>query len=60
MLQKGVYLYEDVDEWEEFDETSSPEKGNFCSQLNMEDITDADYAQVRRFGKDFKIKIDYC
>ena len=44
MLQKGVYLYEDVDEWEEFDETSSPEKGNFCSQLNMEDITDADYA----------------
>ena len=32
------------------------EKENFYSNLNMEDITDADYAHGKRFCKDFKIK----
>ena len=37
-------------------ETSLPEKENFYSHLNMEDITDVDYAQAKRVCEDFKIK----
>ena len=28
----------------------------FCSHLNMEDITDADYAHAKKVCKDFEIK----
>ena len=47
LLRKGVYLYEYMDSWQRFDETSLPDKEAFYSNLNMEDITDADY----RHGK---------
>ena len=56
LLRKGVYLYEYMDEWEKFNETSLPEKEKFCSNLNMEDITDADYMHAKRVCKDFEIK----
>ena len=39
-----------------FNETSLPEKEGFYSHLNMEDITDADYAYAKRVCKDFEIK----
>ena len=42
LLQKGVYPNEYMDGWEKFNETSLPEKEDFYSHLNMEDITDAD------------------
>ena len=32
-------------------------KENFCSHLNMEDITDADFAHAKRLYKDFEIKM---
>ena len=54
MLRKGVYPYEYMDDREKFNETSLLEKENFYSHLNMEDITDADYAHVKRFCKDLK------
>ena len=41
---------------EKFKEISLPEKEDFYSQLNMEDITDAGYAHVTRVCKDFKIR----
>ena len=53
LLRKGVYLYEYMDDWEKFNETSLPEKENFYSHLNLEDITDADYAHTKRVCKDF-------
>ena len=56
LLQKGVYLYEYMDVWEKFNKTSLPEKEDFYSHLNMEDITDVDYAHVKRVCKDFEIK----
>ena len=56
MLRKGVYPYEYMDDWEKFNETSLPEKEDFCSHLNMKDITDSDYAHAKRVCKDFKIK----
>ena len=45
MFQNGVYSYEYMDDWEKFNETSLPKKEDFHGHLNMEDITDADYAQ---------------
>ena len=56
MLRKGVYPYEYMNTWKRFDETSLPEKEDFYSNLNMEDITDADYKHAKRVWKDFKIK----
>ena len=37
-------------------ETSLPEKEDFHSYLNMEDITDADCTHAKRVSKDFEIK----
>ena len=43
LLQKGVYRYEYMDDWENFNKKSLPEKEDFYSHLNMEDATDGDY-----------------
>ena len=45
-----------MDDWEKFNETTLPETEDFYSQINMEDITDADYAHAKRICKDFEIK----
>ena len=55
-MQKGVYPYKYIDDWEKFNETSLPEKEDFYSHLSMEDITDADYEHAKRVFKDFEIK----
>ena len=57
LLRKGVYPYEYMDDWEKFNETTLPEKEDFYSHLNIEDISDADYAHAKRVCKDFKIKV---
>ena len=44
------------DDWGEFNETSLHEEEAFYCHLNMEDITDADYAYAQRICKDFDIK----
>ena len=56
MLRTGVYPYEYMDDCEKFNKTSLPEKKDFYSHLNMEDITDADYMHSKRVCKDFEIK----
>ena len=43
LLQKNEYM----NDWENFSETSFPEKEDFYSHLNMKDITDADYAHAK-------------
>ena len=45
-----------MDYWQKFNETSLPEKENFYSHLNSEDITDEDYVHAKRVCKDFEIK----
>ena len=40
-----------MDDWEKFSETILPEKEDFYSQLNMEDITDAGYTHIKCFGE---------
>ena len=48
LLRKGVYLYEDMDIWEKFDEISLPPKKACYSKLNLKDITDKDYVHGQR------------
>ena len=45
-----------MDDWEKFDETSLPEKEDFYSHLNMEDISDKDYMDTKTVCKDFEKK----
>ena len=40
LLRKGDYPYDYIDDWKKFNETSFPEKEDFYSHLNMEDITE--------------------
>ena len=56
LLRKGVFPYEYMDNCEKFNETSLPEKEDFYSHLNMEDITDTDCAHAKIVCKDFGIK----
>ena len=43
-----------MDDWEKFNEKSLPEKEDFYSHLNMEDITNTDYAHAKEFVKMLK------
>ena len=56
LLRKRVYLYEDMDNWGKISETTLPPKEAFHSNLNLENISDADYAHVQKEWKVFEIK----
>ena len=56
LLRKSVYPYEYMDGWAKFIATTLPKKEEFYSNLNMEEITDADYKHGKRVCKNFKIK----
>ena len=56
LLRKVVYPYEYMDSWERFNETSTPNKKAFYSELNLEDITDKDYAHAQKVWDVFEIK----
>ena len=45
-----------MDDWEKFNETSLPEKEEFYSNLNMEDITDQITCMQKEFVKTLKYK----
>ena len=45
-----------MDSWEKFNETAIPPKEAFCSKLNLEDITDKDYAHVQKVWGVFEIR----
>ena len=51
LLRSDVYPCEYMEKWEEFNETSSPEKDDFYSNLNMESITEADYNHPKRISQ---------
>ena len=56
LLRKGVYPYEYMNNWGKFNERKLPQKEEFYSNLNLEDITDADLMHSKRVCKDFEIK----
>ena len=56
-MQKDVYPYEHMDDWERFNEKLLPEEEKFHSHLPMEDISNADFAHAKKvYYKDFDIK----
>ena len=56
LLRKCVYPYEYMGTWEKFSEISLPSKGDFYSNLNMEDISDIDYRHANNVFKRFKLE----
>ena len=48
LLRKGIYPFEYMDDWGMFNETASPKREDFYSNLNMEDVADADYMHGKR------------
>ena len=56
LLSKGVYPYEDMDNWEKFDETTLPPKEAFYSILNLENISDEGYAHAQKVWEVFERK----
>ena len=62
MSQKGdkhyhLWIYEYKHGLEKLNRISLPKKDDFHSHLNMEDITDADYAHKKKEFRDFEKKI---
>ena len=55
LLKKGVYPYEEMDSWEKFDETSLSDKEAFYNKLNLEGISDEDYAHAQKVWEVFEI-----
>ena len=45
-----------MDSWEKFNETALPSKKDFYSNLNLEDISDEDYAHAQKVWDVFEIK----
>ena len=56
LLRKGVCPYEDMDSWENFDETSLPDKEPFYRKLTLEDISDKDYGHAQKVWEVFEIR----
>ena len=48
LVRKGIYPYEYMNSWERFNETSLPNKEDFYSCLNMENITHIDYRHAKK------------
>ena len=45
-----------MDDWDKFNRTSLPEKDDIYIHLNIEHITDTDYAHAKRNCKEFEIR----
>ena len=56
LLRKCAYPFEYMDDRKRFNETLSPRKEDFYSNLNMENIKDSNHNHAKRVCKDFEIK----
>ena len=56
LTRKGVYPYEYVNSWDQFNETQLPPKDAFYSNLNMSSIGEEDYQHAQRVWKEFGIR----
>ena len=48
LLRKGIYPFEDMDNWRKFDETTLPTKEALYSNLNLENISAEDYLHAQK------------
>ena len=55
LIRKGVYPYEYMHSWKRFNETELPSKNKLYSTLNLEDISDDDYAHAINVWNTFNI-----
>ena len=51
LLRKAFYPHEYMAYWEKLNEASLPEKEDFYIDINVEDITDRDYAHIKGVSK---------
>ena len=56
LIQKGIYPYEYVDDWDKFAETTLLPKEAFHSKLNMSGVSDQDYEHACRVWSDFGVR----
>ena len=56
-MRKDLHPNAYMDDWEKFNQTTLPEKDELYSNLNMADITDANYLHAQRVCKDFESNI---
>ena len=56
LTRKGVYLYEYIDSWDRFNETSLPPIDKFHSRLNGSGISNEDYEHANRVWNEFNIQ----
>ena len=56
LLRNSICPYEDMDNWEKFDQTTLPPKEAFYSKLNLENVSDGDYAHAQKVWEVFEIK----
>ena len=56
LLRKGIYSYEYMDAWNRFNEEKLPEKSDFYSSLNMEEVLEIDYRHANKVFNKFNIK----
>ena len=56
LLRKGIFPYEDMDNWRKFDKTTLPPKEDFYSNLNLENMSNEDYAHTQKVWEVFEIK----
>ena len=56
LLRKGVYPYEYMGNWSKFNDTLLPSEDQFCSRLNLEHISDEDYAYAHEVWNTFNIR----
>ena len=62
MTYKGVYPYENMDSFEQFQEPQLPLKDALYSSLTEDDISESDYTHAQRVFKHFDMTDlwDYC
>ena len=56
LIQKGIYPYEYMDDWNRLKETTLPPKEAFYSKLNMSGVINQDYEHAQRVWRVFGLK----
>ena len=56
LIRKGVYPYEYMDSWDNFEEKLLPSKDEFYNKLNMSGISEKDYSHACKVWNEFGLK----
>ena len=56
LIQKGIYPYEYITNWDKFKEKKLPPREAFYSKLNMAGVREEDYEHACRVWKEFGLK----